>query len=271
MLRVALALMLAIWAGTVQAKDDPPWYSCLPAYCSLALTSEFGVTNNIDRNGKHEDAPFATGVAELRADVVPIGYGIHANLSVLAILNDRMDFPGQDLGILIPQAHFWRDAFGLRWSVSYAPVFIFRDLFKRNTARLHELNFGIKHIWKTPPFLLDSLDLRFEYKERLADPDAESEHRFTLEAEAVEHFQLGGRKFRIWTELRAETGIRNEDRIGTRIAHKFTNTIELTTNLSKRVRLTVLKLRREDRASGPRSSDFGRWEIGSAIRLKLNW
>ncbi|MEM7058572.1 MAG: hypothetical protein AAF557_13335 [Pseudomonadota bacterium] len=271
MLRLILAWTFIFWSGLATAKEDAPWYSCLPAYCSLALTTELGFTNNVDRNGKHEDAPFATGVAELRADVVPVAYGVHANLSVLAILNDRMDLPGRDLGILIPQIHVWRDAFGLRWSVAYAPVIIFRDLFSRNTARLHEFNFGIKHIWTTPPFLLDSLDLRFEFKERTAEPDTESEHRFTIEAEAVEHFHIGDRKFRVWAELRAETGIRNEDRIGTRVAHKFTSTVELTTNLGRHVRLTIFKVRREDRAAGPRASDFGRWEFGSALRLKFNW
>lgn len=271
MVRLLLAWMLILWALPAKAAEQSLWPTCKPAYCSLALTTELAQTNNIGRNGKHEDAPVANTQVELRADVVPIAYGVYTNLSIQAILSDRLDDPGNNLGILIPQAFFWKKAFGLQWSVSYSPVFIFREEFQRNTARLHAFNFGVKHIWKTPPFLLDELDLRFEFKEIIAEPDASSEHRLTLESEMAEHFHVNGFKFRLWSELRAETGIRNQERRGTRIAHKFTGTLKLTTDLTDNLRLTVLKIKRIDQASGPRTSDFGRWEIGTGLRLKFNW
>lgn len=266
-----LAAMLGLLIGVTRAQaEDDPWVTCRPAYCSAQFTTLLSHTDNIDRNGSFTDAPFAQQVIELRADVIPLAEKTYANLSVLALLDDRLDDPGNNLGILIPQAELYHKRWGLRWSVSYAPVFIFRNLFADNTARLHEINFGIKKSWK-PETLFDSVDLRFELKERIAQPKAESEHRLTLEAEMVRRFDLFGQPMRLWIEARAETGLRNTERAGTRIGHKFTNTAELTTDLNRHVRLIVLKVRRTDQAAGPRTSDYARWDIGAGIKLKLTW
>ncbi|MEM7429445.1 MAG: hypothetical protein AAF441_25490, partial [Pseudomonadota bacterium] len=200
MLWSVLTIILLADAVRADGKDDP--LSCRPAYCSAALTVITGVTDNIGRSGAFEAAPTSVATLEIRADVIPLGQGVYSNLSVLALLQDRLDEPGEDFGLVVPQVFVWKEVAGLRWSAAYAPVIILRDLYTRNTATLHDFNLQVKKVWKPPPFLLDSLDLRLEFKERIGRPHVNSEHRLTLEAEAVKKFTVLDREFRLWSELR---------------------------------------------------------------------